>query len=202
MALLIPSLYVWHVQALLDPDSELVELLKAGSIDLAGKRVPLTFIGDSGYQGLEYLLIPFTQPESDADREKRNFNWRHALTRGAIERAFGRLKQRWRVLLSAMNLELESITYVILACLVLHNICEVFGMDAPDDDEYQRLLRQYNASYPVVQPLSEAEIQANMAADAAAAAAAGSSTRRRQAPAPVPAWAKVRAAFVSSLSAA
>ena len=41
-----------------------------------------------------------------------------------IECAFGRLKARWSILTRKMNLKLENIPIVVMACFVLHNFCE------------------------------------------------------------------------------
>lgn len=45
--------------------------------------------------------------------------------RNPIECAFGRLKARWSILTRKMNLKLENIPVVVLACFVLHNFCEL-----------------------------------------------------------------------------
>ena len=44
-----------------------------------------------------------------------------------IENAFGRLKGRWRCLLKCMDHQLENVPIVVAACVVLHNMCEMFG---------------------------------------------------------------------------
>jgi len=42
-----------------------------------------------------------------------------------VERAFGRLKGRWRCLMKRLDYQLDHVTNVIAACVVLHNICEL-----------------------------------------------------------------------------
>ena len=44
--------------------------------------------------------------------------------RNPIECAFGRLKARWSILTRKMDLKLENIPIVVMACFVLHNFCE------------------------------------------------------------------------------
>ena len=44
-----------------------------------------------------------------------------------IENAFGRLKGRWRCLLKRLDFKLENVPHVVAACVVLHNMCEMFG---------------------------------------------------------------------------
>jgi hypothetical protein len=53
------------------------------------------FLGDSAYPLKTWLYTPVRKPIDDADN---NYNYRHSSTRMAIERAFGILKMRWRVL--------------------------------------------------------------------------------------------------------
>ena len=42
-----------------------------------------------------------------------------------IECAFGRLKGRWGALRRAMDINLQDLPFVIVACFVLHNFCEL-----------------------------------------------------------------------------
>ena len=55
---------------------------------------------------------------------QKNFNYRQSRV---VENAFGRLKGRWRCLLKRMDFMLENVPNVVAACVILHNICEVFG---------------------------------------------------------------------------
>ena len=43
--------------------------------------------------------------------------------RTLVERAFGQLKGRWRILLKKNDQFLESIPQCVIACVVLHNFC-------------------------------------------------------------------------------
>ena len=44
-----------------------------------------------------------------------------------IERAFGMLKGRWRILLKRVDVHLKNIPDLVSMCLLLHNICIIFG---------------------------------------------------------------------------
>ena len=44
-----------------------------------------------------------------------------------VENAFGRLKGRWQCLLKRMDFMLENVPNIVATCVILHNICEMFG---------------------------------------------------------------------------
>lgn len=58
-----------------------------------------------------------------------------------VECAFGRLKGRWRILRKQCDISIKKMSYIILACCILHNICEdqkcsyVNEWDIPDPEE-------------------------------------------------------------------
>lgn len=59
---------------------------------------------------------------------QNNFNHFLSKARMTIERAFGLLKARWRSLLHLLPMTLvNKIPQYIVACCVLHNICELRG---------------------------------------------------------------------------
>jgi hypothetical protein len=88
-------------------------------------------LGDSGYRSVSgWLILP--HPGDDLTEEQRLFNIRHAKARCCVERAFGLLKGRWRILLKRLDLDSEYFTRIILACCILHNYCQ--SVDDPTDD--------------------------------------------------------------------
>ena len=44
-----------------------------------------------------------------------------------VERAFGMLKGRWRILFNRVDVALKNVPDLVSTCLVLQNICIVFG---------------------------------------------------------------------------
>jgi hypothetical protein len=93
--------------------------------------------------------------------DKRLFNKKHSRTRIIVEHAFGRLKNRWRVLLDVLHCKkMEYAIDTILACCVLHNICEERNEVPPEEDQeltellavweerYGGPLNYYNAALP------------------------------------------------------
>jgi len=56
----------------------------------------------------------------------------------AVERAFGKLKSRWRILKNVMEItDMETIVDVIDVCCILHNLC-IDCDDIWDTDEYDQ----------------------------------------------------------------
>lgn len=80
-------------------------------------------LGDSGYSLKSWLITPLSSPST---HQERKFNKVHRKTRCLIERAFGLLKSRWRILdhtggyLCYCPTKVAKMT---LTCCILHNIC-------------------------------------------------------------------------------
>ena len=88
-------------------------------------------LGDSGYACSPYLLTPYPNP---ATRSQRRFNSSLKSTRSTIERCFGIMKRRFRVLRD-MRFRPERVFNVIIACGVLHNIAIDRKQPLPPDDD-------------------------------------------------------------------
>jgi hypothetical protein len=75
--------------------------------------------------------------------EKRRYNRKHAHTRGVIERAFGLLKARFRVLLKQNELSLGTAIQATVACVILHNVCEMRKEAQPTEEEINAAIEEY-----------------------------------------------------------
>lgn len=120
---------------LFDDASDLAALLDSGTVELCGVSVPFQFIGDSAYPCRKYILPALTDPEIRAAAQgvaDTMFNTKLASTRNIIERAFGVLKNRWRVLLAGVTTDIKVVPDVIIVCFLLHNICLDKMEDAPE----------------------------------------------------------------------
>ena len=79
-------------------------------------------LGDAGYTLTEQLLTPYAIYDGMPTDEKR-YNRQHSRTRIVVERAFGLLKGRWRVLKRTLNMKTpQSAARTIVAAMVLHNL--------------------------------------------------------------------------------
>ena len=58
---------------------------------------------------------------------QKTYNYRQSRARMVVENAFGRLKGRWRCLLKRMDFKLQNVPPIVSSCVVLHNICEMYG---------------------------------------------------------------------------
>lgn len=90
-------------------------------------------LGDSAYPLCEYLLTPY-RDTGNLSAVQVNYNHKHSATRMAIERAFGKLKSRFRRLQFFHSPDIKFIVKSVIACCTLHNVCIVFDDDIDDEN--------------------------------------------------------------------
>lgn len=100
------------------------------SIEINGVMVPVMLVGDPAYPLFPWLMKPF--PET-GNRDRSKFNFKLSSTRMVVERAFGLLKGRFRILNKRQDTSLENVCNIVTACCVLHNYCSAHGDQADDD---------------------------------------------------------------------
>lgn len=102
------------------------EILNTNSVRIRGIDVYPFLVGDSAYPINTWLMKPFPY-NSTMSSEKKKFNYIVSQARIVTENAFGRLKARWRRLMKQNDMDVSRVPLVVLACCILHNICEVHG---------------------------------------------------------------------------
>ncbi|KNZ51068.1 hypothetical protein VP01_4106g3 [Puccinia sorghi] len=76
-------------------------------------------VGDAGYPSNVKILLPYPMVVEPANKF---FNYVQSSTQIVVEQAFGRLKHRFRLLLSSQNLSPARARNNSFACMILHNI--------------------------------------------------------------------------------
>lgn len=99
---------------------------------------------DKGYPDKKGYLVPYSKVNyhrSQFGREapknqREGFNRIHSSLRTTIERCFGVLKKRWKVLKSMPSYTVETQVDVIIACFALHNFVLAHKIhDTVEDEE-------------------------------------------------------------------
>lgn len=85
----------------------------------SSSELPFVFIGDEAFTLRTDFMKPFSQ--KDLNHDRKIFNYRLSRARRVIENIFGILCARFRIFNSPINMKLENIDSVVIACCVLHN---------------------------------------------------------------------------------
>lgn len=85
------------------------------------------------YKGTKYHLPEFQQGPRPRGK-KEVFNYLHSSLRNVIERSFGVLKMKWRMLLDLPSYPLNKQSKIILASMALHNFIRESNMRDQDFD--------------------------------------------------------------------
>ncbi|KAJ7317228.1 hypothetical protein JRQ81_003390 [Phrynocephalus forsythii] len=120
------------------------------TMDVGGQPVKPVILGDLAYPLLPWLMTPYC---GHLDTRKQLFNDTLGRCRAVVGYAFERLRGRWRCLLSRLDVRERYAPRVIVACCILHNICESKG--EPLQEGWEEVVRSVSRSYqqPERQPV-------------------------------------------------
>ena len=113
--------------------AESEQILSAPIRDLGGTNIRPLIVGDSAYPLSSWLIKPY-QDRGHLPRDERKFNVKLSALRSVVERAFGMLKGRWRIVMKKIEQKVPNVTKATIAACVLHNICISLN-DEYDGDE-------------------------------------------------------------------
>ncbi|KAJ7320354.1 hypothetical protein JRQ81_019865 [Phrynocephalus forsythii] len=85
----------------------------------AGVSIPPIILGDGAYPLCKWLMKPFAVPRNERER---HYNKIFNRSRCVVERAFGRLKARFRRLSVRIEAHIENVNSIIASAVILHNI--------------------------------------------------------------------------------
>eukprot|EP00918_Siedleckia_nematoides_P055377 GHVU01120812.1.p1 GENE.GHVU01120812.1~~GHVU01120812.1.p1 ORF type:complete len:412 (-),score=28.66 GHVU01120812.1:401-1636(-) len=80
-------------------------------------------IGDAGYTQSRWAMTPFKKPQLRNRKDRDNYNYYLSQLRITIERCFGILAHKWRLLRTGIEVGMASVPKVVEACIRLHNFC-------------------------------------------------------------------------------
>lgn len=89
---------------------------------ICGKEIGPLILGDSAYPLRRWLLKPY-QDRGNMTPQQCKFNQKLSAARSVVERAFGMLKCRRRILNKNVEQKTESLSKTVVVVCVLHNIC-------------------------------------------------------------------------------
>ena len=84
-------------------------------------NIVLVTIGDIAFPKHAWLLKGYN--EDTRDPKQRYFNTKLCSARVVTENAYGMLKGRFRILYIKTECQLKNLNYLIMACVMLHNLC-------------------------------------------------------------------------------
>lgn len=117
-------------------DSLLYNRLTSGDIvwdkviNVRNHHVRPYIVGDWCYPLLSFLLTPFS-PSGSGTSGQNLFDAALMKGRSVVVEAIGLLKGRWRIL-QDLNVGMNHAPQTIVACCVLHNLCQIAREPEPD----------------------------------------------------------------------
>lgn len=92
-----------------------------GQLDKSHRVLPYVFVCDDAFALRPDMMKPYRMGDLTGHNERKIFNYRLSRARRVIESAFGIMASRFRIFHTRINLSLDNIDAVVMACCVLHN---------------------------------------------------------------------------------
>ena len=92
-------------------------------------------VADGGYAQTQYIYTPHSNPITNA---QKRYNYAHIRTRNVVERVNELLKNRFRCLSRKLGTATTTSSNIIVACVILHNICIKYKIDLDFDQDESR----------------------------------------------------------------
>lgn len=111
------------------------------------KLMPYVLVADGAFPLSERIVKPY--PFRNMTAEQRIFNYRLSRSRRVVENVFGILANRFRILLTTINLSPEKVQNITLACCALHNFLRMENpiYVLPDEEVDKNFTFKYGLSY-------------------------------------------------------
>ncbi|XP_048360168.1 putative nuclease HARBI1 [Sphaerodactylus townsendi] len=117
-------------------------------LSIHGVAVPPLILADGAFPMRRWLVKPYLHPRNAIERL---YNRRMSRARCGVERAFGRLKGRWKCLWHKLPIRVERVNSLVATCVVLHNLCEAENQDSPESEwRTGPLLTQMEEQQPII----------------------------------------------------
>lgn len=109
--------------------------------------LPFVLVADEAFQLTNFMMRPFPG-RNNLTNSQKIFNYRLSRARRYIENSFGILASRWRIYRKPISAKVETIEFMILATVCLHNFimkrssnnyCPQSFVDVEDGNGYIRL---------------------------------------------------------------
>ncbi|WVZ53935.1 hypothetical protein U9M48_004820 [Paspalum notatum var. saurae] len=105
------------------------------------------YLVDSGYPNRKGYLAPYKGTKYHLPKFqsgpmprgiKETFNYAHSSLRNVIERSFGVLKMKWRILLGLHSYPMQKQSKIISACMAIYNFIRESALEDRDFDAFDR----------------------------------------------------------------
>lgn len=105
------------------PDGKVLEKSSISQRGNMGLMKDVVLVGNSGHPLMDWLLVPYTNQNQTWTQHA--FNEKVSEVQSIAKEAFMKMKARWFCLQKRTEMKLQDLPVVLMACCVLHNVCEI-----------------------------------------------------------------------------